>query len=78
MAAGTELPTLEYVRCTLVDLTVRRESREKALLTYRHLVSSTPVILAGASIEQDRTGHSGRGSGHRDRPAPCGERRLAV
>ena len=42
--------TLENVRRTLDDLTARRESREKALLASRHLVSATPVILGGALV----------------------------
>ena len=51
LAAGKEVRlTLENVRRTLDDLTARRESREKALLASRHLVSATPVILGGALI----------------------------
>jgi superfamily II DNA or RNA helicase len=50
-AAGKEvrLP-LENVRRTLDDLTARRESREKALLARRHIVSATPVVVGGALV----------------------------
>ena len=51
LAAGRDVRlTLENVRRTLDDLTARRESREKALLASRHLVSATPVILGGALV----------------------------
>ena len=42
--------TLENVRRTIDDLTVRRESREKELLAMRHVISATPVVVGGALV----------------------------
>ncbi|HXF07274.1 MAG TPA: helicase-related protein [Candidatus Acidoferrales bacterium] len=51
IAAGKDVRlTLENVRRTIDDLTVRRQSREKELLAMRHVISATPVILGGALV----------------------------
>lgn len=51
IAAGKDVRlTLENVRRTIEDLTARRESREKELLTMRHVISATPVIAGGALV----------------------------
>ncbi len=51
MAAGKDVRlTLENVRRTIDDLTVRRQLREKELLGMRHVVSATPVVLGGALV----------------------------
>lgn len=42
--------TLENVRRTIDDLTARLESRERELLSMRHVVSATPVVLGGALV----------------------------
>ncbi len=51
IAAGKDVRlTLENVRRTIDDLTVRRESREKELLAMRHVISATPVVVGGALV----------------------------
>lgn len=51
IAAGKDVRlTLENVRRTIDDLTVRRESREKELLAMRHVISATPVVAGGALV----------------------------
>lgn len=51
IAAGKDVRlTLENVRRTIDDLTARRETREKELLTMRHVISATPVILGGSLV----------------------------
>jgi Domain of unknown function (DUF3883) len=42
--------SLENVRRTIDELTVRRQSREKELLAMRHVISATPVIAGGALV----------------------------
>ena len=42
--------TLDNVRRTIDELTARRETREKELLTMRHVISATPVIVGGALV----------------------------
>jgi superfamily II DNA or RNA helicase len=65
IAAGKDVRlTLENVRRTIDDLTARRESREKELLTMRHVISATPVIAGGAlvipaGLLAQRGGHPG-------------------
>jgi superfamily II DNA/RNA helicase len=51
IAAGKDVRlSLENVRRTIDELTVRRESREKELLALRHVVSATPVVVGGALV----------------------------
>jgi SNF2 family DNA or RNA helicase len=51
LAAGKDVRlTLENVRRTIDDLTARRQSRERELLTMRHVVSATPVVVGGALV----------------------------
>jgi len=51
IAAGKDVRlTLENVRRTIDDLTVRRETREKELLAMRHVISVTPVVVGGALV----------------------------
>jgi len=51
LAAGKDVRlTLENVRRTIDELTVRLESREKELNAMRHVVSVTPVVLGGALV----------------------------
>ena len=51
MAAGKDVRlTLENVRRTIDELTVRRETREKELLAMRHVISATPVVVGGALV----------------------------
>jgi len=51
IAAGKDVRlTLENVRRTIDELTVRLQTREKELLAMRHIVSATPVILGGALV----------------------------
>ncbi len=50
-AAGKDVRlTLENVRRTIDELTARRETRAKALLAMRHVISATPVVLGGALV----------------------------
>ncbi|MBU2763748.1 helicase-related protein [Acidithiobacillus caldus] len=51
MAAGKDVRlTLENVRRTIDELSVRRETREKELLAMRHVISATPVVVGGALV----------------------------
>jgi superfamily II DNA or RNA helicase len=51
LAAGKDVRlTLENVRRTIDELTVRRQSREKELLAMRHVISATPVVVGGALV----------------------------
>ncbi len=51
IAAGKDVRlTLENVRRTIDDLTVRLASREKELLTMRRVISATPVVVGGALV----------------------------
>lgn len=51
LAAGKDVRlTLENVRRTIDDLTVRRQTREKELLGMRHVVSAMPLVVGGALV----------------------------
>lgn len=51
LAAGKDVRlTLENVRRTIDELTVRLESRTKDLQAMRHIVSSMPVVVGGALV----------------------------
>jgi SNF2 family DNA or RNA helicase len=50
-AAGKDVRlALENVQRTLDDLSARKQSREKELLSQRHVVSATPVVVGGALV----------------------------
>ncbi|WP_066335888.1 helicase-related protein [Azohydromonas lata] len=50
-AAGKDVRlNLDNVQRTIDDLTARRVSREKELMSMRHVVSATPVIVGGALV----------------------------
>ncbi len=51
LSAGKDVRlTLENVRRTIDELTVRLESRTKGLQAMRHVVSSAPVVVGGALV----------------------------
>lgn len=50
-AAGKDVgPNVENARRTVADLEVRLENRKKELLSMRHVISATPVVLGGALV----------------------------